>query len=41
MAREISVYTDYVCPYCFLAEKPLFEALAEQQGLGHAWPMRV
>lgn len=27
MALKIRVYSDYVCPYCFLAEKPLREAI--------------
>lgn len=27
MALKIRVYSDYVCPYCFLAEKPLQEAI--------------
>src|SRR5688572_853353 len=24
--RKLSVWSDFVCPYCFLAEKPLAEA---------------
>lgn len=28
MALKIRVYSDYVCPFCFLAEKPLQEAIA-------------
>ncbi|PLT34529.1 DsbA family protein [Bacillus sp. V5-8f] len=27
MALKIKVYSDYVCPFCFLAEKPLEEAV--------------
>ncbi|PLR79395.1 2-hydroxychromene-2-carboxylate isomerase [Bacillus sp. V3-13] len=27
MALKIKVYSDYVCPFCFLAEKPLDEAI--------------
>lgn len=27
MTVSIKVYSDYVCPYCFLAEKPLEEAI--------------
>lgn len=27
MAIKIKVYSDYVCPFCFLAEKPLEEAI--------------
>lgn len=27
MALKIRVYSDYVCPYCFLAEKPLLEVV--------------
>ncbi|PLR83050.1 2-hydroxychromene-2-carboxylate isomerase [Bacillus canaveralius] len=27
MALKIKVYSDYVCPFCFLAEKPLEEAI--------------
>lgn len=28
----VEVYSDYVCPYCFLAEGPLNEAVAELDG---------
>jgi predicted DsbA family dithiol-disulfide isomerase len=28
MALKIKVYSDYVCPFCFLAEQPLKEAIA-------------
>lgn len=28
MALKIKVYSDYVCPYCLLAKKPLDEAIA-------------
>ena len=27
MTVKIKVYSDYVCPFCFLAEKPLVEAI--------------
>jgi predicted DsbA family dithiol-disulfide isomerase len=27
MTLHIKVYSDYVCPYCFLVEKPLYEAV--------------
>lgn len=27
MTIKIKVYSDYVCPFCFLAEKPLKEAI--------------
>lgn len=30
MTAEITVYTDYVCPYCLLAEKPLREAIGDR-----------
>ncbi len=29
---KLQVYSDYVCPYCFLAEGPLNEAVAAQNG---------
>ena len=32
MALKVQVFFDYVCPYCFLAEGPLNEALAELDG---------
>jgi predicted DsbA family dithiol-disulfide isomerase len=31
MAIKIKVYTDFVCPYCFLAEAPLFEATKDKE----------
>lgn len=31
-ALAIEVYSDYVCPYCFLAEGPLNEAVDEMDG---------
>ncbi|MBB5325629.1 putative DsbA family dithiol-disulfide isomerase [Anoxybacillus tepidamans] len=27
MTLSIKVYSDYVCPYCFLAKKPLEDAV--------------
>jgi predicted DsbA family dithiol-disulfide isomerase len=30
MTVKIKVYSDYVCPFCFLAEKPLEEAIKEK-----------
>jgi predicted DsbA family dithiol-disulfide isomerase len=27
MTLQIEIYSDYVCPYCFLAEKPIEEAI--------------
>ncbi len=32
MTLTVQVYSDYVCPYCFLAEGPLNEAVAELEG---------
>ena len=32
MTLKVQVYSDYVCPYCFLAEGPLNEAVAELNG---------
>ena len=32
MALKVQVFSDYVCPYCFLAEGPLSEAVAELDG---------
>ena len=32
MSLQVQVFSDYVCPYCFLAEGPLNEALAEFDG---------
>jgi len=32
MALKVQVFFDYVCPYCFLAEGPLNEAVAELDG---------
>ncbi len=32
MTLNVQVYSDYVCPYCFLAEAPLNEAVAEFSG---------
>ncbi len=32
MTLRVQVFSDYVCPYCFLAEAPLNEALAELDG---------
>jgi predicted DsbA family dithiol-disulfide isomerase len=32
MSLQVQVFSDYVCPYCFLAERPLNEALAEFDG---------
>ena len=29
MSLKVQVFSDYVCPYCFLAEGPLNEAIAE------------
>lgn len=30
MSVKIKVYSDYVCPFCFLAEKPLEEAIIDK-----------
>jgi predicted DsbA family dithiol-disulfide isomerase len=30
MTLQIKVYSDYVCPFCFLAEQPLKEAIANK-----------
>ena len=32
MTLRVQVFSDYVCPYCFLAEAPLNEAVAEFDG---------
>jgi len=32
MPLKVQVFSDYVCPYCFLAEGPLNEAVAEMEG---------
>ena len=32
MTLNVQVFSDYVCPYCFLAEGPLNEAVAELEG---------
>jgi len=32
MTLKVQVFSDYVCPYCFLAEGPLNEAVAELNG---------
>lgn len=32
MTLSVQVFSDYVCPYCFLAEAPLNEAVAEFDG---------
>ena len=32
MTIKVQVFSDYVCPYCFLAEGPLDEAVAEFDG---------
>ena len=32
MTLKVQVFSDYVCPYCFLAEGPLDEAVAEFDG---------
>jgi predicted DsbA family dithiol-disulfide isomerase len=32
MPLKVQVFSDYVCPYCFLAEGPLNEAVAEFNG---------
>jgi predicted DsbA family dithiol-disulfide isomerase len=32
MALKVQVFSDYVCPFCFLAEGPLNEAVAELDG---------
>jgi predicted DsbA family dithiol-disulfide isomerase len=32
MPLKLQVFSDYVCPYCFLAEGPLKEAVAELDG---------
>ena len=32
MPLKVQVFSDYVCPYCFLAEGPLNEAVAELEG---------
>ncbi|MDP7343921.1 MAG: DsbA family oxidoreductase [Alphaproteobacteria bacterium] len=32
MSLQVQVFSDYVCPYCFFAERPLNEALAEFDG---------
>lgn len=32
MPLKVQVFSDYVCPYCFLAEGPLNEAVAEMAG---------
>jgi predicted DsbA family dithiol-disulfide isomerase len=32
MTLKVQVYSDYVCPYCFLADGPLAEAVAEMDG---------
>lgn len=31
MSVKIKVYSDYVCPFCFLAEKPLEEAIKDKE----------
>lgn len=32
MPLKVQVFSDYVCPYCFLAEGPLTEAVADLEG---------
>jgi predicted DsbA family dithiol-disulfide isomerase len=32
MSLKVQVFSDYVCPYCFLAEGPLNQAVAEMEG---------
>ncbi|OLN22425.1 2-hydroxychromene-2-carboxylate isomerase [Domibacillus antri] len=37
MTLKIKVYSDYVCPFCFLAEKPLEEAIRGQDDIEVEW----
>ncbi|OMP68418.1 DsbA family oxidoreductase [Domibacillus epiphyticus] len=37
MSLKIKVYSDYVCPFCFLAEKPLEEAIKGQNDIEVEW----
>jgi predicted DsbA family dithiol-disulfide isomerase len=30
MTIKINVYSDFVCPFCFIAEKPLYEAIVDK-----------
>ena len=32
MTLKVQVFSDYVCPFCFLAEGPLNEAVAAMEG---------
>ncbi|WP_245629920.1 DsbA family oxidoreductase [Domibacillus robiginosus] len=34
---KISVYSDYVCPFCFLAKQPLYEVLKEKDDINIEW----
>jgi len=34
---KISVYSDYVCPFCFLAKQPLYEVLQERDNIDIEW----
>lgn len=37
MTLKISVYSDYVCPFCFLAEQPFYEAIQGQEDVEVEW----
>lgn len=37
MTVKISVYSDYVCPFCFLAKQPLYEVLQEKENIDIEW----
>lgn len=37
MTLKIKVYSDYVCPFCFLAEKPLNEAIEGKDDIEVEW----
>ncbi|MCP3763366.1 DsbA family oxidoreductase [Domibacillus sp. A3M-37] len=37
MTVKINVYSDYVCPFCFLAEQPLYEAIEGKDDIEVEW----
>jgi predicted DsbA family dithiol-disulfide isomerase len=37
LSLKIKVYSDYVCPFCFLAEKPLEEAIKGKDDIEVEW----
>ncbi|WP_046175564.1 DsbA family oxidoreductase [Domibacillus indicus] len=37
MTLKINIYSDYVCPFCFLAEQPLLEAIKGKKNIEIEW----